>query len=258
MKKRIAIITGASGGIGREFTRLMILENVDEIWAIARNQTKLVALKKEFGDKVIAISKDLSNPEEVRSIEKMLVEEKPVVTYLINNAGIAKMGAYKEFTTKEIEKIISVNCSTVATLCAVCVPYMQKGSKILNISSASSFQPLPYLNLYAATKAFVRSYSRALHAELKSKKITVTAVCPGWVDTELLVKEMNGRKVKYPGMVSAGKVARTALKDAKKGKDMSVCSLYVKNEHVFTKLMPQKISMAVWLLGIRKYGFHQE
>lgn len=253
MKKKIAIITGASGGIGREFTRLMVRENVDEIWAIARNQTKLVALKKEFGDRVIAISKDLSDPQAVRSIENMLKEEKTVVAYLINNAGIARMGSCSELKVKEIEEIISVNCSVVATLCSVCIPYMQKGSRILNISSASSFQPLPYLNLYAASKAFVRSYSRALHAELKSKKITVTAVCPGWVDTELLMKEINGKKVKFPGMVSAGKVAKKALKDAKKGKDMSVCSLYVKNEHVFTKLMPQRVSMAIWLWGIRKY-----
>ena len=253
MKKRIAIITGASGGIGREFTRLMVRENVDEIWAIARNQTKLVALKKQFGEKVIAISKDLSDPKEVHSIEAMLRAEMPVVAYLINNAGIARMGFYSEFTTKEIEEIISVNCSAVAKLCSVCIPYMQAGSRILNISSASSFQPLPYLNLYAASKAFVRSYSRALHAELKSKKITVTAVCPGWVDTELLWKKINGKKVSYPGLVSAGKVAKKALKDAKRGKDMSVCSLYVKNEHVFTKLMPQKISMAIWLWGIRKY-----
>ena len=131
VKKRIAIITGASGGIGREFTRLMVRENVDEIWAIARNQTKLVALKKELGDRVIAISKDLSDPEAARSIENMLIEEKPVVAYLINNAGVARMGSYSEFTTKEIEEIISVNCSAVATLCAVCIPFMQAGSRIL-------------------------------------------------------------------------------------------------------------------------------
>ena len=73
------------------------------------------------------------------------------------------------------------------------------------------------------------------------------------VDTELLMKKINGKKVKFPGMVSAGKVAKKALKDAKRGKDMSVCSLYVKNEHVFTKLMPQRVSMAIWLWGIRKY-----
>ena len=109
VKKRIAIITGASGGIGREFTRLMVRENVDEIWTIARNETKLVALKKEFGDRVIAISRDLSDPEAVRSIENMLKEEKPVVTYLINNAGIARMGACSDFAIKEVEEIVSLN-----------------------------------------------------------------------------------------------------------------------------------------------------
>ncbi|MDF2843428.1 MAG: short-chain dehydrogenase/reductase [Herbinix sp.] len=99
---------------------------------------------------------------------------------------------------------------------------MRQGSRILNISSASSFQPLPYLNLYSSTKAFERSYSRALNAELKGTGITATAVCPSWVDTDLLLKEMNGRKIKFPGIVSPDRVAVQALKDAKRGKDMSV------------------------------------
>lgn len=255
--KKVAIITGASGGIGREFTRLMLSENVDEIWAIARNPAKLVALCKEFGDKVIAVSKDLTEPEEVHSIENMLREEKPVITYLINNAGIARMGSYEEFSVKEIEDTVYINCSVIPVLCTMCVPYMRAGSRILNISSAASFQPLPYLNLYAATKVFVRNYSRALNAELKRKGITATAVCPGWVDTDLLVKEINGKKVKFKGMVSAKKVAKTALLDAKRGKDMSVCSMHVKYEHALAKLFPQKISMDTWLRRIREYGYEK-
>lgn len=254
MEKKIAIITGASGGIGREFCRY-IYEAVDEIWAIARNEKKLATLQEELGDKILPISKDLSKPEDVRTIGQMLEDANVTVAYLINNAGVAKMGTYQDFSVKEVEETIHINCSAVAVLCTMCIPYMRAGSRILNISSSSSFQPLPYLNLYAATKVFVRSYSRSLNVELKKKGITVTAVCPGWVDTELLMKEINGKPVKFAGIVTADRVARVALRDAKKGKDMSVCSLYFKFEHVLTKIFSQKIAMRTWCRNIRKYGF---
>lgn len=255
MEQRVAIVTGASGGIGRQFTRLLLQEEIDEIWAVARNQKKLNELREKFGDKVVPIPMDLARTGELDSIGMRLAEQKPVVMYLINNAGMAKMGSYEDFTAEEIEGTIHINCSAIAVLCTLCIPYMQRGSRILNVSSASAFQPLPYLNLYASTKAFARSYSRSLHQELRKTGITVTAVCPGWVDTELLMREIHGKRVSFPGIVSAQQVAETALRDAKRGKDMSVCSLYVKYEHVFAKLFPQKLSMYMWLCGIRKYGF---
>jgi Short-chain dehydrogenases of various substrate specificities len=253
MEKRIAIITGASGGIGKEFTKLMLQEELDEIWAIARKQERLADLKKELGDRIVTVSKDLSKREELFSIKEMLEDQKPIVVYLVNNAGIAKMGSYEDFNAEEIADTISINCSALAVLCTVCIPYMRKGSRILNISSASSFQPLPYLNLYAAAKAFERTYSRALNIELKGTGITATAVCPSWVDTNLLMKECNGKKIKFPGLVSPDRVALTALKDAKRGKDISVCTLYVKFVHVFVKLLPQKITMDTWVRSIKKY-----
>lgn len=253
MRKRIAIITGASGGLGKEFTKLMLGEEIDEIWAIARNYEKLTALKKEIGDKLISISKDLSKLEEVTSIGLLLEKEKPEIAYLINNAGIARMGSYQEFDAVELSTTISINCTALAILCTLSIPYMQRGSRILNVSSASSFQPLPFLNLYASTKAFERSYSRALNAELKGTGITATAVCPSWVDTDLLLKEMNGRKIKFPGIVSPDRVAVQALKDAKRGKDMSVCTFYVKWLHVLAKLFPQKVVIYRWVHQIKRY-----
>lgn len=253
MNKKIAIITGASGGIGKEFTKLMLLEEVDEIWAIARNQERLMGLRSQFGNKIIPISKDLTKSSELLSIREVLEEEKPIIVYLINNAGIARMGSYKDFCVEEIENTISINCNALAVLCALCIPYMRKGSRILNISSASAFQPLPYLNLYSATKAFERNYSRSLNIELKGTGITSTAVCPSWVDTDLLMKEVNGKQIKFPGIVSAQRVAVKALKDAKKGKDMSVCKLSVKYKHLLAKIFPQKIVMNTWDSRIKKY-----
>lgn len=104
------------------------------------------------------------------------------------------------------------------------ISFTQKNqsSKWRNISPQASFQPTPYLNLYAATKAFVTSYSRALNQELKQFGITVTVVCPGWVNTELLLKEWNGRRIKLPGIVEPLPVVRKALKNANQGKDISV------------------------------------
>jgi short-subunit dehydrogenase len=257
MNKRIAIITGASGGIGKEFTKLMLQEKVDEIWAIARNQDKLTALKNELGDKIVTIQADLSKSIELHSIGELLKNQKPVIAYLINNAGLAKMGSYQNFTVDEIQDTVSINCSAVVVLCTLCIPYMEKGSRILNISSAASFQPLPYLNLYSATKVFERTYSRSLNVELRGTGITSTAVCPSWVDTDLLVKEFNGEKIKFPGIVESDKVAIKALRDAKRGKDMSVCTLYVKYGHVLSKLFPQKMVMNTWVHKIKKYIGHE-
>lgn len=253
MRKKIAIITGASGGIGKEFTRLLIKENIDEVWAIARNQKKLDMLKQELGDKVVPISRDLSKASEIGELEKKLKKVHPIVVCLINNAGIAKFGTYQEFTAEEAAHTIDVNCKAVVQLCNLCIPYMKRGSRVINVASAASFQPLPYLNLYAASKAFVRSYSRALNVELRGTGVTATAVCPGWVDTELLVKAANGKPMKFYGVAAPKRVAEKAWLDAKRGKDMSVCTSYMKLEHVLTKLVPQKFVMHVWRCRIRKY-----
>lgn len=251
--KRIAILTGATGGLGREFLKQVLKEDIDEVWAIARNWKKLSDLQKEYGEKVIPISADLSDHASVEQISTLLKEQKPFVAYLINNAGLAKMGKYTDFSLEEIDRTINVNCKAPVMLAMLCIPYMGQGSKILNISSASAFQPNPYINLYAASKAFERSYSRALNVELEGTGINAVAVCPGWIDTELLQKEINGKKVKFPGLVTADRVAVQAMKDAKKGKDMSVCSLYVKYQHLIVKLLPQRWIMKIWMMGIGKY-----
>lgn len=251
--KKIAILTGATGGLGREFLKQILNEEIDEVWAIARNEQKLSELRKEHGEKVIPISIDLSDVEGLGQIKDMLEKNKTHVEYLINNAGLAKMGKYDDFSIEEIDKTINVNCKVPVILSQICIPYMGKGSKILNVSSASAFQPNPYINLYAASKAFERSYSRALNVELEGTGITSVAVCPAWVDTDLLQKEINGKKVKFPGLVTADRVVKQAIKDAKKGKDMSVCSLYVKCQHVNVKLLPQRLVMKIWMAGLDKY-----
>ncbi len=251
--KKIAVVTGASGGIGQIFVRELVKETVDEIWVIGRNQGRLLGLREEYGEKILPVCKDLTEENDLLSISDLLKEQEISVLWLVNNAGIAKMAPSAEFSVSEINQTIDLNCKAPVRLINICLPFMEKGARVLNISSASAFQPVPYLNLYAAVKAFERNYSRALNAELKSSGITVTAVCPGWVDTAMLSKEIDGKKVRFPGIVAPERVVKKALKDAKKGRDMSVCSLYVNCQHFFVKLMPQKVTMKLWLRGIRKY-----
>lgn len=253
-RKKIAIVTGATGGIGREFVQVLMAEDLDEIWAVGRNEERLAWLREQYGEKIIPIRADLTDAQALPSI-KALLTENVLVSYLINNAGIAHMMPSKEFHADEIEKTILLNCNVPTVLTNYCIPYMERGSRIVNVSSAASFQPVPFINLYAATKAFEHSYSRALNMELKPFGITVTAVSPSWVDTDMLPKEINGVKVKFPGMVSPRKVAKQAIKDAKKGKDVSVCFFYVKCQQLNVKFLPHRLVMKIWMRSIKKYNF---
>lgn len=163
------------------------------------------------------------------------------------------MGESWEFSREEIKSHVMTHCITTAVLCNICIPYMKEGSHIINMASQSAFQPVPYLNLYAASKAFVRSYSRALNVELKSKGIVTTAACPGWVKTNLLDQNRNGKLIRFPALASPENVAAKILKDAKRGKDMSVYGVYVKWIHFLTKIFPHKLVMKSWLRQIEKY-----
>lgn len=251
--KKIVIITGATGGLGQEFVREVLKEKPVEVWAIARNADKLNALQSKFGRRVRPVVCDLSKRDDIERIAQLLESERPDVRLLINNAGIARMGSTADFSDDEISKLIDINCKAVSLLCGYVLPFMSKGSRILNISSASSFQPVPYINLYAASKAFVRSYSRALNVELKSRGITCTAVCPGWIDTEMLPKVSGGKAIKYPGLVSPKRVAVQAMRDSEKGRDMSVCTLFVKYEHFLSKTLAHKTLMKMWVKGVKGY-----
>lgn len=251
--KKIAIITGASGGIGTEFVRELAKEPLDEIWVVGRGEQKLLELKDSFGPNIVPVCKDLTKNDQLLDFSNLLQRGNLSVLWLINNAGVARMAPSQTFSFSEIEQTIKLNCIVPVTLINICIPFMPKGAKILNISSASAFQPVPYINLYAATKAFERSYSQALNVELKALGIGVTAVCPSWVDTNMLTKEINGKKVHFPGIVASKKVAVKAIKDAKKRKDLSICSCYVKCQHINVKLMPHKLTMKIWLHDIKKY-----
>lgn len=253
MKKKILIVTGATGGLGREFVKSLLNEEIDEIWAVARNIDKLKKLKEDFGEKIIIIAADLSKDKSLELIEERLQKDNPIVSYLINNAGGGRMGSSDEFSREEIESHMMVHCTAIAILCNLCIPYMQEGCHIINMASQSAFQPVPYINLYAASKAFARSYSRALNVELKSRGIITTVACPGWIKTDLIEDKRNGKEIQFPALALAEDVVAKILKDAKKGKDMSAYGIYVKWMHLLTKIFPHKLVMRTWVKQIKEY-----
>ena len=247
--RMIAIITGATGDIGEAFVKALLSE-VDEIWAVGRSEAKLAALRERYGEKLVPMQADLSNTGEVMALCQRIEAEKPQIQYLVNNAGVAKMAPVADFSPEEIAQMLQINMTAAALLCRACIPYMQKGSYILNVASASAFQPDPYIALYSASKSFLLSFTRSLNVELND--VQCTAVCPGWVDTKMLPGKSDGKR-RYPGMVSPARVAEAALRDCQKGKDVSVCSFLFRYLRLYSKLTPHKLVMRQWVRMVRKY-----
>ena len=246
----IAIVTGATGDIGEEFVKSLLSET-DQVWAVGRSENKLTSLKEKYGDKIVPVRVDLSDRNDIFSFCEKIESEKPEIRYLVNNAGVAKMKPVSDFTLEEISDMLDINDKAATLICRACIPYMVKGSYILNVASASAFQPNPYIALYSASKAYLLSFTRSLNVENES--ITCTAVCPGWVDTKMLPKQRDGKDIRYPGMTPASKVVEVALKDCHKGKDVSVCSFYFRYMRFLSKVTPHSIAMKMWVKAIRQY-----
>ena len=247
-----AIITGASSGIGREFvTQLANDGDIDEIWVIARREQRLNELKTEVDKPIYVLPLDLTDENALARYSDELKAKNPNVTLLVNCSGFGKFGGYDEIPISDSLDMIDLNCKALTYITEATVPYMGVGARIIELCSCSAFQPLPYMNVYAATKAYVLSYSRALFEELKPKKIHVLAVCPSWVKTEFIdsAKSTDSCAVKnFKNVYTADRVVRLALRDSKKfGKRISVCGLPTKLQHIGAKLYPTALCMRVWL-----------
>ncbi len=249
--KSIIVITGASSGIGREFAELLD-KNVkaDEIWAIARRLDRLENLKAILSTPVKPISLDLSDISNIQTYKNMLAEEDADVKMLVNCSGYGKFNHYENVSPEVNQNMIDLNVKAVVAMTDATLPHMKSGSKIINIASCAAFQPIPYINIYAATKAFVLSYTRALNSELHYKGISATAVCPYWTKTEFfdraVVKDEKTVIINYGVMYDPKKVVAKAYKDAMKGKDVSVYGGVNNFQRILTKLLPHKLVMKIW------------
>lgn len=182
------MITGASSGLGREFVKqLGQKEDLDEIWAIARREDRLLALRELTGREIRPIAMDLTDGANVEKLEEMFKAEKPDIRVLVNAAGMGRIGKTTAIPEADNNAMIDLNCRAAVAVTTAAFPYLSKGSRVLEICSTAGFQPMAGLNVYAATKAFLQSYTKALHYELLLTGIHVTAVCPYWIkDTEFI------------------------------------------------------------------------
>ena len=248
----IAIVTGASSGMGREFVRqLHSYVSVDEIWAIARRASALEELKSETAIPVRPVMLDLLQPESFTAFAKLLEEEKPDVKLLVNAAGFGKFGKAENVSLEDDLGMIDLNCRALVAMTRLTLPYMAPGSHVLQLDSLSAFQPVPYITTYGASKAFVLSYSRAMNAELKPRGIRMMAMNPGWVKTEFFSHsfQTNQGEVQYFNRLYEAKdVVATGLHDLyKTKKDYSIHGFPVRMQVRLVKLLPHSLVMKTWI-----------
>ena len=246
--KKIAVITGASSGMGRDFVKMIdMIEDCEEIWVIARRKDKLEELKSENGKVIRPIELDLSSNESMYEYKRMLEGEKPQVVALVNAAGFGKFGKFEEISLEDQMNMIDLNCKALMAVTYITLPYMPEGSHVYQLGSQSSFQPVPYLTTYGATKAFVVSFTRALNKELETRKIRMIAVCPGWVKTEFFDRAVHDDTITYYSRFYESKdVVRKAVKDMYRGKDVSVHGGLINWQRFLAKILPHKTVMNIW------------
>lgn len=252
----IAVVTGASSGLGREYIQEINRRERDigEIWAIARRRDRLEEVKNESAIPVRIFPYDLTDQQSISLIEKELKEAAPHISLLINAAGFGKIGNYAAVSRDDADRMTDLNCRAAVDMTYLCLPYMGRGSRILEICSTAGFQPFQHLAVYAASKAFLYRFSRALRIELLPKGIHVTAVCPYWIrDTEFIpvAKDTagDGAAVRhFPLSSKARSVVSLSFLAAKLGLPVATPGIVCTVHRIAAKFIPSELMMGIWAL----------
>jgi short-subunit dehydrogenase len=220
-----ALVTGASSGIGAAIADCLAKRG-HALTLVARREERLSELATELherhGVRAGVVACDLADPEQRDLLAAKVAELGLEVEVLVNNAGFGYAGDFVDADRERQVEMVRVNCETVVDLSGRYLPAMaQRGrGAAINVASTAAFQPLPGSTTYAASKAFVLSFTEALHHELKGAGVTVTAVCPGPVRTEFMDAAGMERTESTPDFIwtSAEDVAEEAVKAAEAGK----------------------------------------
>jgi short-subunit dehydrogenase len=253
-----AVITGASAGIGREFAR-QLASRAKLLVLVARRRDRLEQLRTELVARNPALlvnihQTDLSNLEQTMQLAALLTNEP--IDFLINNAGVGDHGSFATADPIHVNEQVQVNVLALTALTRALLPRMiaQKRGAILNVSSSAGFLPLPGIAAYAATKAYVTSFSEAIRAETRGCGITVTALCPGPVHTEFADvanrQDHRGKQRTSLVHVPVEKVARIGLEAIERDKPLMIPGIAMKITMAITRALPLSLLRAV--IGIAK------
>ena len=246
----IILITGASSGMGVEFALQLdnVFQNIDEIWLVARRKKEMLEVAQHLEHTTRVLDMDVTNDEHIERLKEVLADERPVIRMLVNSAGYGIMGDFSASSIKDELGMIDVNCKALTQLTHLCIPYMRKNSRIIQLASSAAFLPQPNFAVYAATKSYVLSFSRALNQELRRRQIYVTAVCPGPVDTPFFdIAEKTGSTlaVKKLTLVRADQVVEKAIADSYHKRERSVYGGWIQSFEVLAKVLPHSVLMEV-------------
>jgi uncharacterized protein len=246
-----ALITGASAGIGREFAR-QLAGRARSLILVARREQKLNELrdelKQQYPNPVVHIQKtDLADPAQLKELIAWLDREKINVDLLINNAGLGDLGSFATSDPRRNEQIMHVNIVALTSLTRYLLPQMiaRRRGGILNVSSSAGFLPIPGFAVYAASKAYVTSFSEALRAELRGSGVSICALCPGPVRTEFqeIARRPEGPSETGPEFVHVGleRVVREALRALEAGRPLVIPGLVIKISMLLVRMTPMPI-----------------
>ena len=246
-----AMITGASAGIGREFAR-QLTGRAGALVLVARRGERLEQLREELTKRdpnlnVHVRVADLARLDEVAALSAWLDEQRIVVDLLINNAGLGDQGRFATTDPNRLEEMLAVNVVAVTALTRALLPAMieKKRGGILNVSSSAGFLPVAGIAVYAATKAYVTSFSEGLRGEVRRHGIAVTALCPGPVETEFgEVAHRPGKRYKSNPKfmyVSVEDVARAGLDALQRDRPLVVPGAVMKIAMLLVRLTPMPI-----------------
>jgi short-subunit dehydrogenase len=239
----ITLITGASAGLGVDFAR-QLGRRGDRLVLVARRKERLKALATELGN-ARAVAIDLSEPGAATRLMADLADHGESVTCLVNNAGFGLAGRFAELDGPRQRAMIDLNCGALADLAHAVLPVMiaAKEGKILNVASTAAFQAGPGMAVYFATKAFVLSFSEALHEEVRHHGVSVTALCPGPTATEFGdVAGWGGHPLIDKLSARSADVVRAAIQAMDKGRALVIPGLVNKAGAQGHRLLPR------WLL----------
>jgi short-subunit dehydrogenase len=249
-----ALITGASAGIGRELAKVFA-EHGHDLILVARNKDKLDALARDlgarYGVRVTVIARDLTEPGAPKSLLTSVRRRKIDIDVLVNDAGMLEHGDFIRMEPARLTEIIQLNAIALTEMTRLFAePMVERGrGRILNVASTAAFQPVAYMAVYAATKAFVLSLTEALSEELADSGVTLTALCPGFTETPMLahVREAHDNAGLLPQIfVSNPKtVAREGYESAMRGEVVHVSGIFNQLLMTATSLQPRWLKRAV-------------